>query len=118
MPEVADVIGDDDIEPEGVELIPEEGMGETIVGFQTKASIPPISPKRNPRKNPPTAVNQLSIDRIRTMAPHILALAGLLFIITPPTIMIIPKSIPTTPTTVTAVPAVPPFAKYPKVPEM
>ncbi len=83
--------------------------------MKTIARIPPIRPKRKPMTNPPTAVNQLSIDKIRTMIPHILAEFGLEYIIAAPTIMISPKMIPTTPTIVTAVPGLaPPLDRYPK----
>ena len=110
------IVGLDPIEPIGIDPIGWGGIAPgTIDGLKTIARIPPISPKRNPITNPPTAVNQLSIDRTRTMIPHILADAGLECIITAPTIMITPKMMPTTPTTVTTVPAfAPPFAKYPK----
>lgn len=108
--------GLDPMEPIGIAPI---GWGDiapgTIDGLNTMARIPPIKPKRKPITNPPTAVNQLSIDNIRTMTPHILADFGLEFIITPPTIMISPKMTPTIPTIVTAAPGLaPPLARYPK----
>ncbi len=110
------IVGLDPIEPIGIDPIGWGGIAPgTIDGLKTIARIPPISPKRNPITNPPTAVNQLSIDKTRTIIPHILADVGLEYIMTAPTIMISPKMIPTTPTTVTTVPGfAPPLARYPK----
>jgi len=110
------IVGLDPIEPMGIDPIGWGGIAPgTIDGLKTIASIPPIKPKRNPITKPPIAVNQLSIDNIRIMIPHILAELGFEYIITAPTIMINPKMIPTTPTIVTIVPGfAPPLARYPK----
>jgi len=110
------IVGLDPIEPIGIDPIVWGGIAPgTIDGLKTIARIPPISPKRNPITNPPTAVNQLSIDKTRTIIPHILADDGLEYIIAAPTIMISPKMIPTTPTIVTVIPGfAPPLARYPK----
>ncbi len=110
------IVGPDPIEPVGIAPIGCGGiMPGTIDGLKTIARIPPMSPRRKPSTRPPTAVNQLSIDRTRIMIPHILADLGFEYIITAPMIMISPKTMPTTPTMVTAVPAfAPPLARYPK----
>jgi hypothetical protein len=72
-------------------------MPGAIDGLKTKAKIPPISPRMNPITYPPIAVTQLSIDSTKTIAPHIVWDFGLEYIITPPTIMMIPKITPTRP---------------------
>lgn len=114
---VAPVMLDPIVAVEGIAPVPGEDPG-IIVGFQTRARMPPINPNKNPMKKPPTAKTQLKSESTRTTAPHFFMLAGLRCIITPPTIMINPKITPTTPKTVTVEPALPPFAKYPKVPEI
>jgi hypothetical protein len=110
------IVGPDPIEPIGIAPIGWGGIAPgTIDGLKTIARIPPIRPRRKPITKPPTAVNQLSIDKTRTIIPHILADVGLEYIMTAPTIMTSPKMIPTTPTTVTTVPGfAPPLARYPK----
>jgi hypothetical protein len=110
------IVGLDPIDPIGIDPMGWEGIAPgAIAGLKTIARIPPIKPSRKPITNPPTAVNQLRIERIRMMIPHILADFGLEYIIAAPTIMISPKMIPTTPTIVTAVPGLaPPLARYPK----
>ena len=109
------IVGPDPIDPIGIAPIDWGGIAPgTIDGLKTIARIPPMRPRRKPITRPPTAVNQLSIDKTRIMAPHIFADLGLEYIIAAPTIMINPKMIPTTPTIVTAVPAfAPPLARYP-----
>jgi hypothetical protein len=86
-------------EPIGIdELIIGGGIAPgAIVGLKVSASMPPISPRRKPMKKPPIAVTQLTIERINTMTPHILALVGLEYIMNAPTIMIIPMMRPTIP---------------------
>ena len=110
------IVWPDPIEPIGIAPIGWEGIAPGIIaGLKIIARIPPIKPKRKPITNPPTAVNQLSIDSIRTMIPHILTDFGFEYIIAAPTTMISPKMIPVTPTIVTAVPGfAPPLARYPK----
>ena len=109
------IVGPDPIDPIGIAPIDWGGIAPgTIDGLKTIARIPPMRPRRKPITRPPTAVNQLSIDKTRIMAPHTFADLGLEYIIAAPTIMINPKMIPTTPTIVTAVPAfAPPLARYP-----
>lgn len=65
--------------------------------MKTKAKIPPINPRMKPITYPPIAVTQLSIARTRMIAPHIVCDLGLEYIITPPTIIMIPKITPTRP---------------------
>src|SRR5712692_3635315 len=101
----------DPIEPivdVGIVPIPDGGIAVgAIAGLNTRASIPPIKRRRNPMKRPPAATTQLRMDRTRTMTPHIFALDGFEYIITPPTIIISPKMTPTTPIIKTVEPAEP-----------
>ena len=114
-PQFLQVIPIDDVgaEPIGVELI--IGAGdialEAVDGLNLIAITPPAKPRRKPTISPPTAVNQLSIDKTTTTAPQILALFGLELIIIPPKITTSPIMTPTTPTIVTLVPDAPPFAR-------
>jgi hypothetical protein len=86
-------------EPIGIEeLIIGGGIAPgAIVGLKVSASMPPISPRRKPMKNPPIAVTQLIIESISTMTPHILALVGLECIMNAPTTMMSPMITPTIP---------------------
>jgi hypothetical protein len=86
-------------EPSGIdELIIGGGIAPgAIVGLKVNASIPPISPRRKPMKNPPIAVTQLIIASIKTITPHILVLVGLEYIMNPPTTMMSPMMTPTIP---------------------
>src|SRR6266849_1415360 len=86
-------------EPIGIdELIIGGGIAPgAIVGLKVSASMPPISPRRNPMKNPPSAVTQLIIESTRTITPHVLWLVGLEYIMNPPTTMISPMITPTIP---------------------
>lgn len=72
-------------------------MAGAIDGLKTRAKIPPISPRMKPITYPPIAVTQLSIAKTRMIAPHIVCDFGLEYIITPPTIIMIPKITPTRP---------------------
>jgi len=86
-------------EPIGIdELIIGGGIAPgAMVGLKVSASMPPISPRRKPMKSPPAAVTQLIIESTKTITPHILALAGLEYIMNPPTTMMSPMITPTIP---------------------
>ncbi len=94
-------------EPIGIdELIIGGGIAPAaIVGLKTSPRIPPISPRRKPTKNPPREeVAKLMSDSISTMTPHMVWDAGLVYIIMPPRIMIIPKTNPKIPRMATVEP--------------
>ena len=73
--------------------------------MKTRPKIPPIKPRMKPMTNPPREeVAKLTSESMRTMTPHIVCDDGLEYIITPPTIMIIPRMIPTIPSMPMVVP--------------
>jgi hypothetical protein len=93
------IVGPDPIEPIGIDPIGWGGIAPGVIaGLKTIPKIPPISPRRKPMTKPPKdEVAKLSTARIKTMAPHILCDSGFVYIITPPSIIMIPKIIPTIP---------------------
>ena len=92
--------------PIGIDPIGWPGiMPGAIDGLKTRPRIPPIRPRMNPITKPPIAeVAKLTRESIKTMTPHIVCDDGLEYIITPPKIMIIPRTIPTIPSMPTVVP--------------
>ena len=92
--------------PIGIDPIGWPGiMPEAIDGLKTRPKIPPIRPRMNPMTNPPNEeVAKLTRESMRTTTPHIVCDEGLEYIITPPTIMIIPRMIPTIPSMPMVVP--------------
>jgi len=93
------IVGLDPIEPIGIDPMDWGGIAPGVIaGLKTIPKIPPISPRRKPMKKPPKEeVAKLITARIKTTTPHILCDSGLEYIITPPSIIIIPKIIPTIP---------------------
>src|SRR5436309_67894 len=101
------------IDPMGAEPI---GMDELIIGggcippaviagLKTIPRIPPIRPRRKPMKKPPREeVAKLMRDSITTITPHIVWDVGLVYIIMPPSIIIIPKISPKMPSMATVEP--------------
>jgi len=94
-------------EPIGIdELIIGGGIAPgAIVGLKVRASMPPISPRRKPMKKPPKEeVAKLMRDSMSTITPHIVWDVGLVYIIMPPSIIIIPKISPKMPSMATVEP--------------
>jgi len=93
------MLGLDPIEPIGIDPIGWGGIAPGIIaGLKTIPKIPPISPRRKPMTKPPKEeVARLITARTKTTTPHILCDSGLEYIITPPSIIIMPRIIPTIP---------------------
>ena len=94
-------------EPIGIdELIIGGGIAPgAIVGLKVSASMPPIRPRRKPMKKPPKEeVAKLMRDSMSTITPHIVWDVGLVYIMMPPSIIIIPKISPKMPSMATVEP--------------